>query len=337
MWRRLTQALVLSLVFAIAGFAVVFLRGGIKLEQLGVIRQLSPLFLALAILALLTSFVLAGLRIRHLCKRLNHRLKLRYALRAHILSIFSATVTPGGSGATPAIALMLQYQGLTSGQAWATSISVFVADAIFHVWSLPLAIIFLRWHGLFPTGVGWTVAGILAIVVTAGIAYVLLFRLRWLGPIVRWLFRGMLLRFRKGALRFVTSLLESNHYFTGASWRFYGLTQLYTVLSWFCFFLVLTLLARGLQLPISALASAAWQIATTTVSYFVPTPGGSGFFELGTSFLLLGRGNDNAVPAVLLAWRILTFYIFFLLGPLLGGYILLKGMNQSAKTPNTPR
>jgi glycosyltransferase 2 family protein len=329
MWRRLTQVLVLSIVFAVAGFAVVFLRGGLKFEQLGAIRQLSPLFLFLALLTLFASFVLAGLRLRHLCSRLSLRLKFRHALRAHILGIFSATVTPGGSGATPAVALMLQYQGLTSGQAWATSLAVFVADAIFHVWSLPLAIIlFLRWHGLYPQGVVWTIAGILAIVITALIAYILLFRLRWLGPLFRWLFRGALLRFRKRALRFVASLLESNHYFTGASWGFYGLTQLYTALSWFCFFCVLTFLAKGLQLHISALASAAWQIATTTVSYFVPTPGGSGFFELGTSFLLLGRGNDNAVPAVLLAWRILTFYSFFVLGPLLGGYVLVKRLQE---------
>ncbi len=329
MWRRLVQALLLSLVFGIAGIALVFYLGKIKLGQLSVIGQLSPFFLMLAVLALLVSFVLAGLRLRHLCGRLEHRLKLRHALRAHILGIFSATVTPGGSGATPAMALMLQYQGLTSGQAWATSIALFVADAIFHVWSLPLAIIFLRWQGLYPKGIVWTIAGILAIVVTALLAYVLLFRLRWLEPLFRWLFRGALLRFRKRALRFVASLLESNHYFTGASWGFYGLTQLYTFLSWFCFFLVLTLLAKGLELHLSAIASAAWQIATTTVSYFVPTPGGSGFFELGTSLLLLGRGNDNAVPAVLLAWRLLTYYSFFLLGPLLGGYVLVKRLSQT--------
>ncbi len=331
MWRRLVQALLLSLAFGIAGIALVFYFGKIKPQQLSVIRQLSPLYLLLALLSLFTSFSLAGLRVRHLCSRLSHRLKFRYALRAHILSTFSGTVTPGGSGATPAMALMLQYQGLTSGQAWATGIAIFVADAIFHVWGLPLAILFLRWQGLYPKGVLWTVGGILAIAVTALIAYILLFRLRWLEPVFRWLLRGPLLRFRKGALRFVASLLESNHYFTGASWGFYGLTQLYTFLSWFCFFLVLTLLAKGLELHLSVIASAAWQIATTTISYFVPTPGGSGFFELGTSLLLLGRGNDNAVPAVLLTWRLLTYYIFFLLGPILGGYVLLKSMDQKAK------
>jgi glycosyltransferase 2 family protein len=332
MWRRLVQVLLLSLAFGIAGIALVFYFGNIKPQQLSVIRQLSPLYLLLAVLSLFTSFVIAGLRVRHLCTRLSHNLKFRHALRAHILSTFSGTVTPGGSGATPAMALMLQYQGLPSGQAWATGISIFVADAIFHVWGLPLAILFLRWQGLYPKGVLWTVGGILAIVVTALIAYILLFRLRWLEPIFRTLLRGPLLRFRKGALRFVDSLLESNQYFLGASWGFYGLTQLYTFMSWFCFFLVLTFLAKGLDLHISAIASAAWQIATTTVSYFVPTPGGSGFFELGTSLLLLGRGNDNAVPAVLLAWRLLTYYIFFLLGPLLGGYVLVKQLGTKANT-----
>jgi glycosyltransferase 2 family protein len=328
MFRRLAQVLLLSLVFGVAGFAVIFLRGGIRLEQLLLIRQLSPLYLLLALLSLLGAFIVSGLRLIHLCKRLGHKLKLRHAIRSQILSIFSSSVTPGGSGATPALALILHYQGLSSGQAWATAISVFVADAIFHVWSLPLAIILLRWLGLYPKGPLFTIVGVLAIFVTALIAYILLFRLRWLKLLFSWLFRGVLLRFRKRALRFADSLLESNHYFLGAPWRFYGITQLYTVLSWFCFFCILTFLANGLQIRINTFASAAWQIVTTTVSYFVPTPGGSGFFELGTSLLLIGSGNDNAVPAALLAWRILTYYIFFLLGPIFGGYMLLNRLNQ---------
>jgi uncharacterized protein (TIRG00374 family) len=332
MWRRLIQALLISLVFGLLGLGLVFWLGKIKLEQLLLIRQLSPFYLALSVLALLGSFALAGLRLQHLCRRLNFSLKFRHAVRTHILGIFSATVTPGGSGSTPAMAMTLQYQGLNSGQAWATTITLFVADAIFHVWSLPLSIIFLRWRGLYPTGILWTIAGILAVVVTAFLAYLLLFRLRWLKPLFSWVFRGYLLRFRKGALRFVDSLLESNHYFLGAPWSFYAMAQFYSALSWFCFFCVLTFLAWGLNISITPLSSAAWQIATTTVSYFVPTPGGSGFFELGTSLLLMGHGNDDAVPAALLIWRMLTYYIFFLLGPILGGYILLKRLQDPNRT-----
>ncbi|MGL4611311.1 MAG: lysylphosphatidylglycerol synthase transmembrane domain-containing protein [Trueperaceae bacterium] len=327
MWRRLTQALVVSLLFGLLGFGLVFFRGG-RPEQLLEIRKLSPAFLALAISALVLSFVFAAFRLQHLCKRLNHSLKFRHALRTHILGIFSAAVTPSGGGSTPAIALSLQYQGLSSAQAWATGIALFVADAIFLLWTLPFALIFLRVHNLYPNTLWWNTVAVIAVGVTAFIAYVFIFRLQWLEPIFRSILRGPLLRFRKDAIRFVGSLVESNRIFTGAPWGFYGITQLWTLLSWVSFFFILTFLARGLDIAIPVIASEAWQLVVTALSFAVPTPGGSGFFEFGTSVLLLDKGNNEAVPAVLLIWRVMTFYIFFMLGPVLGGYILFKQMSQ---------
>lgn len=328
MWRRLTQALVISLLFGALGFAFVFFRGG-RPEQLLEVRNISPVFLGLATLALLLSFLFAALRLQHLCGRLEHKLKFRHALRTHILGIFSAAVTPSGGGSTPAIALSLQYQGLSSAQAWATGIALFVADAIFLLWTLPIALIFLRVHNLYPNTLWWNFVAVVAVAVTAFIAYVFILRLQWLGPIFRFLLRGPLLRFRKGALRFVGSLVESNRIFTGASWGFYGITQFWTLLSWVSFFAILTCLARGLNIAIPIIASEAWQLVVTALSFAVPTPGGSGFFEFATSVLLLDKGNNSAVPAVLLIWRFMTFYIFFILGPILGGYILLKSINQA--------
>jgi glycosyltransferase 2 family protein len=330
MWRRLTQALIISILFGALGFAFVFIRGG-RPEQLLEIRKLSPVFLGLAVFSLLLSFLFAAFRLQHLCKRLEHTLKFRHALRTHILGIFSAAVTPSGGGSTPAIALSLQYQGLSSAQAWATGIALFVADAIFLLWTLPIALIFLRAHNLYPNTLWWNFVAVVAVAVTAFIAYVFIFRLQWLGPIFRFLLRGPLLRFRKSALRFVGSLVESNRIFTGASWGFYGITQFWTMLSWVAFFFILTFLARGLNIAIPVIASEAWQLVVTALSFAVPTPGGSGFFEFGTSVLLLDKGNNPAVPAVLLVWRFLTFYIFFILGPILGGYIVLKRINQDKK------
>jgi glycosyltransferase 2 family protein len=328
MWRKLIQALILSLVFGGLGFTLVFLVGGFRLEQLSLIRGLSWESLVWALLSMGASFIFAGLRLQHLCRRLGHRLKFRHAIRAHLLGNFSAAVTPSGHGNAPAIALTLQYQGLPSGQAWATSIAVFVADTLFLIYALPISLVFLRLHGLYPNTLLWNVLGLLAVILPCFIAYLFLFRLRWLTPIFRGLLRGPLLRFRKRALRFVDTLLESNRTFTGAPWWFYGVTQLLTLCSWLSFFLVLSALADGFGLEVAVLATTAWQVATTTLSFAVPTPGGSGFFELGTSLLFLNHGNDAAIPALLLAWRLITYYLFFLIGPLLGGYLLIKRLAQ---------
>jgi hypothetical protein len=330
MWRKFIQAFVISLIFGVLGLVVVFLLGRFRLEQLSIIRQLSLKSLGWAGLSMGVSFVFAGLRLQHLCRRLGHRLRLHHAVRAHILGNFSAAVTPSGHGNAPAIALTLQYQGSNSGQAWATSIAVFVADTLFLIYALPISLVFLRLHGLYPNTLLWNSVGILAVLLPCFIAYVFLLRLQWFVPVFRGLLRGPLLRFRKRTLRFVDSLLESNQMFTGAPWKFYALTQLLTLCSWLAFFLVLSTLARGFGLEVAVLATTAWQVATTTLSFAVPTPGGSGFFELGTSLLFLNHGNDAAIPALLLAWRLLTYYLFFLLGPLLGGYLLIKRLANSA-------
>lgn len=328
MWRRLVQALLLSSLFGVLGLALVFWLGKIRLEQLLLIRQLSLRSLLFAVTALLTSFVFAALRLQHYCRRLHHHLKLRHAIRTHILGCFSASVTPSGSGAQPAIALTLQYHGLTTGQAWAVGIALFVADILFFLWSLPVALVFLRLHGIYPATPLATAVAVASVLIAALLAYLTIYRLNWLVPLSRWLFRGVLLRFRRGALRFVDSLLESNHHFTGAPWNFYAVGQIWTLLSWFTSFQILTLLALGLDIKVPVLASSAWQIVTNALAFVVPTPGGSGFFELGTSFLLLGRGHDEVVPAILLTWRVLTFYLFFLLGPVFGGYLILKSLSE---------
>lgn len=329
MLRRLIQAFVVSLVFGLVGLALVFWLNDVQFKDLSAIWQLSWFSLLGAIGALAFSFIFSSLRLQHLCRRWSFRLKFRYAMRTHALGLFSAAVTPSGSGATPAVALSLQYQGLSSVQAWSTGIALFVADTIFMLWMLPLSIFFLRWHGLYPKTILANVVAVISFSITALIAYILIYRLDLLNLLFRTLLRGPLLRFRKEALRFSTSLEQSHQAFTGAPWRFHFMTQLWTLLSWLAFFQILTLMALGLDIKIPVIATTAYQVATSALALVVPTPGGSGFFEFATSFLLLNRNHDEMVPAILLSWRFLSFYIFFLIGPFLGGHILLKQLEKA--------
>ena len=321
--RTVLRSLIVSMALSTLGLAWVVFRVG-KVQDLGVIRELPWSFALAAVGGLLGAFAMAALRLRVLCGRLGHRLRLHHALRAHILGMFSATVTPGGSGSTPALALALQGQRLPPGVAWAVGVAVFGADAMFHTWGLPIALGLLYALGLYPQGPAWLALGALTVVLSAAVAYLVQFRLAWLEPIARWLLRGFLVRWRRRGLRFVETMLEANRLFKNAPAAFHMTLQAVTALSWISFFSILYFLARGLGLLVSLPALEAAQMVVTVMSTFVPTPGGSGFFELGISYVLIARGGGNVVPGVVLLWRLVTFYSIFLLGPLLGGYLVTR-------------
>ncbi len=323
--RTVLRSLVVSMVLSALGLAWVVFRVG-TVQDLVVIRQLRWSYGVFAVLGLLGAFVMAALRLRYMCRRLGHRVKLHEALRAHILGMFSATVTPGGSGATPALALSLQSQRLPPGVAWAIGVAVFGADALFHAWGLPIALGLLYALHLYPHTPGWLALGALAVALSAAVAYLVQFRLEWLEPITRGVLRGPLVRFRRRGLRFVETMLESNRLFKSAPSRFHLILQGFTALSWISFFSVLFFVARGLGLLVSLASIEAAQMVVTVMSTFVPTPGGSGFQELGISYVLISAGGDAtaSVPAAVLLWRLVTYYSIFLLGPLLGGFLLTR-------------
>jgi len=64
------------------------------------------------------------------------------------------------------------------------------------------------------------------------------------------------------------------------------------------------------------------------LSFVIPTPGGSGYAEASAS-LIVGHQQDMALilPAIVF-WRFLTHYSNFIVGPLLGGHMLLKHLNN---------
>ncbi len=328
--RNLIRSLVLSVCFSALGLAWVIYRVG----DGGFLQQRpQPLMMGLAVLSLLLSFIFAAYRIRFLCWQFGHIISLAYGIRIHILGVFSSAVTPGGSGGAPAIALSLQYHAVSNNNAWAIALAMFVADAIFLAWTLPIALVILQQGGVLQLPAGLSVAAIVASVLAASLALLIMFRLEILGLVLRQALVGPLLRFRKRGLRFVQGLIDANRVILKAPLSFHFGIQSMTALAWMSFHLVLYFVALSLQIPLTALMTVAWQTVVTLLSFMVPTPGGSGYYEFSTSFLLLRVANDAAVPATLLIWRILTYYLFFILGPLFGGYMLLKHLSEQSVKP----
>ena len=328
MRRPVLHALLLSVALSAAGMAFALWRvGGAKaLLRLG---GLAPSHLVLAVSALLASFVLAALRLMFVCRALGDSVGLWHALRAHVLGMFSAAVTPGGSGSIAGLALTLDLQGVARARSWAAALATMAADTTFHAWAMPLSLVGLYALGAYPRTPLWAALGVAVIVLTCLLAYVLLFKVAWLRPLLGALLRGPLLRFRRRGMRFVDDFIANSKVFASAPlWKHLAI-QLFTAGAWGAFFLVLYFLLLGLGVRIGVPLALAGQTVVAVMSTFVPTPGGSGFFEVVLSWFLVGRGGGEAGPAAVFAWRLITFYSLFVLGPLLGGYLVVKQVGET--------
>lgn len=328
MRRPVLHALLVSVALSGAGMAFALWRvGGVKaLLRLG---ELAPVSLVLAVLALLASFVCAALRLMFVCRALGDHVGLLHALRAHVLGMFSAAVTPGGSGSMPGLALTLDLQGMDRARSWAAALATMAADATFHAWAMPVSLIALYSLGAYPVGVFWAAMGGVVILLTVMLAYVLLFKAVWLRPLIGAVLRGPLLRFRRRGMRFVDDFVASSRVFASAPLWKHAVVQVLTAGAWGSFFLVLYFLLLGLDVRTSPPLALAGQTVVAVMSTFVPTPGGSGFFEVVLSWFLVSRGSGEAGPAAVFAWRLVTFYSLFVLGPLLGGYLIVRQVGET--------
>lgn len=323
MRRPVLHALLVSLALSGAGlaFALLSVGGARALLKVG---ELQPLQVALALAALAASFLFSALRLRSICRTLGRSIGVLHAVRAHVLGMFSAAVTPGGSGSMPGLALTLELQGMARARAWAAALATMAADTAFHAWAMPVSLVALYSLGAYPRTPLWAVVGIVSILLTCLLAYVLLFKVVWLRPVLSGVLRGPLLRFRRRGLRFAASFIESSRTFAAAPWHQHVLIQLFTAAGWAAFFLVLYFLLLGLGVDLGVPLALAGQTVVAVLSTFIPTPGGSGFFELVLSWFLVGRGSGEAGPAAVFVWRLLTYYSLFVLGPLLGGYLIVR-------------
>src|SRR5690606_5061259 len=62
----------------------------------------------------------------------------------------------------------------------------------------------------------------------------------------------------------------------------------------------------------------------TLIGFFIPTPGASGFTELMVGLAVDGSSGSTSIAAPVAMWRAATFYVVYLIGPLIAWLILAK-------------
>jgi glycosyltransferase 2 family protein len=333
--KNAIQALAITLCFSALGiFGLLGLGKEFNPAEFVRTVKIDPLWGIVFVASLFAWWLVAGWRIQLLS---NHKeVTLSRATRAFLLYLFGGAATPSASGANVAMAWYLS-RYTDSRRATAVAVFSLALDLVFYAYALPFAFIYLQVSKInlnipiIGSFLGVVVA--VGMLVAIGMAYGLAFQSHQLEKLAGFVCQlPFLKRFRDPIVGFIRETAEAMTLMRGFSVATQFQLHLSTFFNFFFHFIAANLVLLTLGFPVDHLGLIAAQILLVYFSFFIPLPGGAGYFEivLGTSSASLGIPKEAVVPFVLI-WRILSYYLYFLIGPFIGGAAVLSQAQAAPK------
>ena len=286
---------------------------------------------ALLVGAALTAlnYLFGALRLTLLTSLTGQPVGFARSLRAYALGLLSAAVTPGGSGQAPAVVLSLVRDGVPASRAWSVNVYVWVVDLFFLTWSVPIGLVVL---GHSTDLLGKTSPVLLALllgVVFLSLNYVLAFRLHWVKAIVGPVMRiAWLRRWRDSALDFLDRVAGATGQLSRRGIGLQAVLHLLTAGLYLATYLAFYVIVAGLGGRPPLLPTLAAVQLPMVIAFLFPTPGGAGLLEIAAASLFAAEGGIGQVGAAILAWRLLTYYSRYAIGPAIGGTVLFRSRKR---------
>lgn len=98
-------------------------------------------------------------------------------------------------------------------------------------------------------------------------------------------------------------------------------------------FIIPYFIVRGLGMDASVLAVMYIQLLITLITYFSPTPGGSGLAEMSSLVLMSSFVSGSLAPLYTVLWRFCSLYV----NVFIGGYLLLRELQKPDQPPKIKR
>lgn len=262
-------------------------------------------------------------------------LSWRRSLRVDLMCAFTSAITPSAVGGSALAIFFLNREGLNVGRATTLTLTTLFLDELFFVVFCPVILLLLPMADLFGAS-AHDAAFMKGVQITFWIVY---------GGIVAWtaiLFTGIILKpswvksvmLRLFSLPFLRRWLPSieqamcnmeatSQWVKQCSMRWWLQVFFATVVSWFSRYLIVNALFWGFVPGVSMLLVFARQFVVWVVLMVSPTPGGSGVSEwMFTEYY----GDLIGLPAlaltIALVWRLITYYIYLVIGcVLVPGYL----------------
>ncbi len=322
--RRLWQTALVSLVLGL-GSLYLILPETFSVTTLRTLALIGFPQLALLTFVLALRWLVGGWRTVLLVRFGGATLSLSQGVRAHLVGTFASVVTPTEGGNAVGLTWLLTRYNVPLQHAVLTSVFVTVLDMAFFSWSVPLAFLYLIHIGttLPLAGLGWLVILFSAVVLT--LSLLLTFRLGLLIQLIRALFRAPgLRRYAERVHGFLLNLEAASRTFARAPLTVHLGLHACTALFWIVDFAFLNAVAAVLRLGTPPLELLAIRTLIHAFAFAIPTPGASGYMEGALSFALAGRATPEAISTTIIVWRSLSYYLYFILGPLISGRALVK-------------
>lgn len=251
-------------------------------------------------------------------------LSWRQAFNVNMLCEFTSAVTPSAVGGSSLIALFLNKEGINAGRSTALMISCLFLDELFLVVACPLALAFFSFNELFGNISVFSEGVKLLFFIIYGVVtvwtillYTALFhRPEWVKRLLMAIFRLPVLRRWNRAIEELTdNLVVSSHQISGKPLGFWLRAFGLTVLAWVSRYLVVNAVLFAFITDGNQWVAFVRQLVLWIVMTISPTPGGSGiseymFQEYYADFFTV----PGMALVVAFVWRIITYYMYLIIG-----------------------
>ncbi len=249
------------------------------------------------------------------------------SLRVDLMCAFTSAITPSAVGGSALAIFFLNREGVKVGRATALTLTTLFLDELFFVIFCPIIMLVLPMSDLFGAeahdaafmkGVQITFWIVYAgIVVWTAILFIgIILKPQWIKALMVKLFSLRLLRRWLPAIEQTMDNMEATSaWVKGRSLKWWSQVFGATVVSWFSRYAIVNALFWGFVPGASMLLVFARQFVVWVILMVSPTPGGSGVSEwMFTEYY----GDLIGLPAlaltIALVWRLITYYIYLLLG-----------------------
>ncbi len=295
----------------------------------------SVFWIALAFLFMILRDFGYMLRLRVLTEKL---FDFRQLFRVIMLWEFTSAITPSAVGGTAVATIYVNKEGLSVGRSSAVVMITSFLDEIYFIVLFPVVLIIIGSKNLFEIGsiagdsmkfatdlflfclIGYSVKLIYIVVLSYGL-FINPRGLKWLMMMI---FKLPILRkWKHGAHRAGTDIIESSKEFRKKSWKFWVKALGTTFMSWTSRYLVVNALLLAFFPVHDHILLFGRQLAMWIIMLVSPTPGGSGFAEyVFTRYLsdfipVQSAIIGSVVIAMAFLWRVISYYPYLVMGAII--------------------
>lgn len=299
--------------------------------------QLKLVYLLIGLLFIAVDLYVGGLRNHLFIREFKPGISQMVSIKANLANIFMGAVTPSQSGGGPAQWYIFVRNGVKLADIVGVSFYTWICTLVFFPISGALAIFILK--DSIPNGFvlnltqfGFSVFSTLLTVILLGLfaPKVISYIINGLANIIGLFKASSSIKLKEGGAKGVEKLTEYRV-------KYLGLIKRKPQLMLYCFLLTIVLYFSKYALAYvfiiafgftpDFLSIIAVMGVSYLLSYFAPSPGGSGIAELGITALLIPIIGSELAPSITLLHR--SFLVF--IPALLGAIVVLRQISQEAQ------